>query len=67
METPMSQNELHQLLYAALASGSTDSHDQTNPEKTSRQDDFQLSTDCTPQEIIAHYDFRARSQHTFAE
>jgi hypothetical protein len=60
----MSQTELHQLLYASLASGSTDSHTETSREETTRQADLELSADATPQDIIAHYDFRVRQQRS---
>jgi hypothetical protein len=63
----MSQTKLHQLLYAARASGSTDCHDESNAEKTAHQAARELSTEATPQDISARYDFRTRSPHAFAE
>lgn len=59
----MSQTELQKLLYAALASGSdaeSGQHGDGDQNSHIENEPADLSN-CTPAEIIAHYDFRVRT------
>ena len=61
MGNAMSQNELQKLLYAALASDSENAQHNARDQDSQAENAAADLSYCTPAEIIAHYDFRARA------